>query len=231
MALTSRILYQATRFVVSIYFRLYHRAEVSGSENIPRDRAVIVACNHASYLDPPLAGYAFYPGILRFIAWDHLFRNPLFGLYLRTVGAIPVSRDSAASSAGLVRLAIGLIKEGKNMFICPEGHRTETGKLEPLEGGVAILALKTGAPVIPTWIGGTFRAMSPSMAFPRPKKLYTVFGEPIYMEKLPPELDERGKRKYILDKIDEFYVKMDKEDKEKYGGNQLPEKFRQAGTD
>ena len=79
--------------------------------------------------------------------------------------------------------------------------------------------------------GGTVRAMSPSMAFPRPKKLYTVFGEPIYMEKLPPELDERGKRKYILDKIDEFYVKMDKEDKEKYGGNQLPEKFRQAGSD
>ena len=60
--------------------------------------------------------------------------------------------------------------------------------------------------------------MSPSMAFPRPKKLYIVFGEPIYMEKLPAELDERGKRKYILDRIDEFYVRMEEEDKKKYGG-------------
>ncbi len=51
------MLYQITRFIVSIYFTLYHRLSVSGKEKIPQDIPVIVASNHASYLDPPLVGY------------------------------------------------------------------------------------------------------------------------------------------------------------------------------
>ncbi|MGE4446643.1 MAG: hypothetical protein AB7C92_08400, partial [Synergistaceae bacterium] len=80
----------------------------------------------------------------------------------------------------------------------------------------SILSIKTGAPVVPVWAGGTYRAMSPHMKFPRPRKLYVVYGDPIFPSEIPQELTEKEKRKYILDKIEEFYREMDAKDREKY---------------
>lgn len=210
------LIYQITRFLVTIYFTLYHRLSVYGKEKIPRGRTVIVASNHASYLDPPLVGYAFFPGYLKFIAWEKLFTFPLFGAYLRTMGSVPVSPENKNSSAGLLRLVMGFLQEGYNVFICPEGHRTEDGRLQPLEGGVAIMSLKTGAPVIPTYAAGTYRALAPHMRFPRPCKLTVTFGDPIDPAGLPETLSEKEKRRYILDKIEEFYREQDAIDKEKH---------------
>lgn len=208
--------YFITRIIVTIYFTLYHRLSVYGKEKIPKDRAVIVAPNHASYLDPPVVGYAFFPNYLKFIAWDKLFSFPLFGAYLRAMGSVPVSQEDKNSSAGLLRLVMGFIKEGYNVFICPEGHRTEDGRLQPLEGGVAIMSLKTGAPVIPTYAAGTWRALAPHMRFPRPCKLTVTFGDPIDPARLPEGLTEKEKRRYILAKIEEFYKEQDALDKAKY---------------
>ncbi|MDO5116337.1 MAG: lysophospholipid acyltransferase family protein [Synergistaceae bacterium] len=208
--------YQLTRFLVTLYFTLYHRLSVYGKEKIPRGRTVIVASNHASYLDPPLVGYAFFPGYLKFIAWEKLFSFAPFGAFLRTMGAVPVSPENKNSSAALLRLVMGFLQEGYNVFICPEGHRTEDGRLQPLEGGVAIMSLKTGAPVIPTYASGTWRAFAPHMKFPRPHKLTVVFGDPIDPAALPEGLNEKEKRRYILEKIEEFYRAEDAKDKEKY---------------
>ena len=116
---------------------------------------------------------------------------------------------------------MGFIKEGFNVFICPEGHRTEDGRLQPLEGGVAIMALKTGAPVVPTYAAGTWRALAPHMRFPRPCKLTVTFGDPIDPAQLPEGLNEKEKRRYILDKIEEFYKEQDAADKAKHP---LPER-------
>ena len=208
--------YYIVHAIVAIYFTLYHRLEVFGKEKIPRDIPVIVAPNHASYLDPPVVGYAFLPGYLKFIAWDRLFKLKVMSAFLHEMGAVPVSQENKNSSAGLLRLVIGFIKEGFSAFICPEGHRTLDGCLQPLEGGVAIMSMKTGAPIIPTYVAGSFRAMSPEMKFPRPRKLTVTFGDPIWPDKLPEELDERGKRRYMLEKISEFYEQEDAKDKKKY---------------
>ncbi|MCD8392142.1 MAG: 1-acyl-sn-glycerol-3-phosphate acyltransferase [Cloacibacillus porcorum] len=189
---------------------------VYGKEKIPRDRTVIVAPNHASYLDPPVVGYAFYPEYLKFIAWEKLFSFPPLGAFLRVMGSVPVSPENKNSSAALLRLVMGFIEEGYNVFICPEGHRTENGRLQPLEGGVAIMSLKTGAPVIPTYAAGTYRALSPQMKFPRPRKLTVTFGDPIDPAALPEGLTEKEKRRYILDKIEEFFRAEVAKDKAKY---------------
>ena len=210
------MIYTITRLAITIYFNIYHRYSVTGKEKIPKDRPVIVASNHASYLDPPLVGLAFYPRYLKFIAGDWLFKLPIFGFFLRAMGSVPVSPENKNSSASLLKMVIGFLKGGTSVFICPEGQRTTDGNLQPIEGGVAILALKTGAPVIPTWAGGTFRAFAPHMKLPRPRKLYVIFGDPIDPARLPEELDEKAKRKYILDRIEEFYKKMDEEDRKKY---------------
>lgn len=205
--------------IVALYFKLYHRLSIYGKEKIPKGRPVIIASNHASYLDPPVVGYAFCPDHLRFVAWEKLFEVPLFGVYLRAMGAVPVTPENKNSSAALLRLVMGFLDEGSSVFICPEGHRTEDGNLQPLEGGVAILSLKTNSPIVPTWAGGTYRALSPHMKFPRPCKLEVVFGDPIYPEDIPKELNEKEKRRYLLDKIEEFYVLMDNKDREKYPRN------------
>ena len=210
------LIFQLARLIVTLYFNIYHRYSVTGKEKIPKDRPVIVASNHASYLDPPLVGLAFFPGRLKFIAGDWLFKLPIFGAFLRAMGSVPVSPENKNSSASLLKMVIGFLKDGHSVFICPEGQRTTTGELLPLEGGVAILSLKTGAPIIPTWSGGTFRAFAPHMKFPRPRKLYVAFGDAIDPAALPEELDEKGRRKYILDRLDEFYKKMDEEDRKKY---------------
>ena len=83
------------------------------------------------------------------------------------------------------------------------------------------MALKTGAPVVPTYAAGTWRALAPHMRFPRPCKLTVTFGDPIDPAQLPEGLSEKEKRRYILDKIEEFYKEQDAADKAKHP---LPEK-------
>lgn len=210
------MLYNFVRFIVLIYFKLYHRLSIFGKEKVPKNRPVIFASNHASYLDPPVVALAAFPVHLRFIAWNKLFKMPLFASFLLAMGAVPVKSGNKVSSASLLRLVIGFLEDGASVFICPEGHRTEDGNLQPLEGGVAVLSLKTGTPIMPTWAGGTFRSLAPHMKFPRPRKITVTFGNLIDPTALPNELDEKGKRQYILDKISEFYKQMDEKDQKKY---------------
>lgn len=209
-----KVIFHLTRLLVTLYFNLYHRLSVYGKEIIPADRPVILAANHASYLDPPVVGLAFYPRRLRFVAWDRLFKFAPMGYFLRQMGSVPVSQEDKISSAGLLRTVMSFLEEGSNVYIAPEGHRTLDGNLQPLEGGVAILSLKTGSPVIPTWVGGTFRALAPQMKFPRPRKITVHFGEAIDPLTIPADLSEKEKRAFILDKINEYYQIMDQKDRE-----------------
>lgn len=210
------MLYHVAKFIVTLYFYIYHRVSIYGKENLPEERPVILASNHASYLDPPLVALGFTPERLNFIAWDGLFKNKLFGAIISKLGALPLNRESKNGSAALLRMVMGLLEEGRNVYICPEGHRTLDGNIQPIEGGVAILSMKTGTPIVPVWVGGTYRALSPHMKIPRPQKLTVTFGPVIDPATFPEELTEREKRRLILDKVESFYTKMDNKDKEKY---------------
>lgn len=211
-----KVIYHLTRLLITLYFNLYHRLSIYGKFTIPDEKTVILAANHASYLDPPAVGLAFYPRRLRFVSWDRLFKFAPMGFFLRQMGAVPVSQSDKISSAGLLRLVMGFLEEGSSVYIAPEGHRTLDGNLKPLEGGVAILALKTGTIIIPTWVGGTYRALSPHMRFPRPRKITVSFGDAIDPATIPAHLPEKEKRAYILNKISEYYQEMDKKDREMY---------------
>lgn len=210
------MLYQITRFVLTLYFGIYHRLSVYGRENIPSGRHVILASNHASYLDPPVVGLAFYPRRLRFIAWDKLFRVPLLGPFLYAMGSVPVSPENKNSSGALLKMVIGFLEKKWDVFICPEGHRTEDGNLQPLEGGVSILSLKTGCPVVPVWAGGTYRALAPHMKFPRPRKITVTFGKAIDPLSFPPDMNDKEKRRFILESLEAFYKEMDEKDRAMY---------------
>lgn len=201
---SSNMFYRLVQVLFRIYFLLFHRLRVRGMEelerflaSLPADGSVILASNHASYLDPPAVGTVF-PRTLRFIAWDGLFRVPLFATLIRTLGAVPVSPENKNSAAGLLRQVMGFLESGHSVLIFPEGERTPDGKMRPLEGGVALIALKTGAPIVPVWLEGTWRAFPPHLRFPRPYRITLTFGKPLLPGALPKELTERQKRDRLL---------------------------------
>lgn len=173
------LLYAFLKPFFRVWFDLYHRTTVEGLENLPPQGPVIVACNHCSYLDPPFVG-AHFPWRLHYLAKEELFKNPLFGGAIAALGAIPVPREDVQKAGSILKLLVKLLEEEKNILVFPEGKRSETGRLGPLESGVAFLSLRTGAPIIPAYLSGTFEAFPKGKLFPRPIKIHLAFGRPIW---------------------------------------------------
>lgn len=206
--------YLLARLFFFIYFLIYHRVSIRRRGKLkaflasrPDGGPVILAANHESYLDPPLIGMAF-PNRLRFVAWDGLFKVPVLGFLIRALGAVPVSQENKNSAAGLLREVIGFIEDGFSVLIFPEGVRSPDGKLLPLEGGVALIASKTGVPIVPVWIDGTWEAYPLQRTLPRPKHVAVTFGDPIFPDRLPQEMPEKARRQALLDELQAAFVRM-----------------------
>jgi 1-acyl-sn-glycerol-3-phosphate acyltransferase len=197
--------YWFARMFFKLYFLIYHRVRIEGLSSLEKFIAayggpVVLASNHASYLDPPAIGMAF-PGKLRFVAWDGLFKVPFFSAMIRSLGAVPVSQENKNSAAGLLRQVMGFIEDGFNVLIFPEGMRSPDGAMLPLEGGAALIAIKTGAPIAPVWIDGTWDALPLHLTFPRPRKVTITFGTPIIPGEIAPGKPEKERRALLLDAL------------------------------
>ena len=201
--------YRFAQLVLRIYFLIYHRVSIRRMAELKEFLAslhangpVILAANHESYLDPPLIGMAF-PQQLRFIAWDGLFKVPVFSSLIRALGAVPVNQENKSSAATLLRQTIGFIEDGFSVLIFPEGRRSPDGELLPLEGGVALIALKANTPIVPVWLEGTYEAYPLSNRFPHPGKIIMTFGDPILPNDLPADMPEKERRRELLTKLQE----------------------------
>jgi 1-acyl-sn-glycerol-3-phosphate acyltransferase len=163
-------------------FRVYGRLRVVGLENVPATGAVLLAANHASYADPPLAWAAVYPrrrpwGIAKSELWD----RPVVAYLLNCIGVYPVRRGAADRAA--IRQALSLLERGEVVGIFPEGTRTSDGNLQPGRAGIALLMQKSGAPVVPVAILGTYAMMPRHRKWPRPARLTVAFGKPMHFDK------------------------------------------------
>lgn len=145
--------YGVIRFIFNIVTYLWLHMEVCGEENVPREGAFIMASNHASNFDPPLVGTAMRYRLIHFMAKEELFRNPLMGWFLRYVRTFPVHRGHIDRKAIVESLRV--LKTGGVLGIFPEGTRYSDGKLGPFHEGMAAIAIKSGAPVLPTAIIGS----------------------------------------------------------------------------
>ena len=174
----NKIFYAIVRFTLKIILLIYNRVSVRWLEKLNPDEKFIVACNHASNLDPVLIG-CFFPRRLQYFAKEELFTNKIFGACLKALGAMPVSRENNTSAAGALRAFMKLYQDGSDVLIFPEGGRTLDGKLQPLEGGVALVASHEKAPILPAFIHGSFKAMPPGSALIKPVKIYVTFGKPL----------------------------------------------------
>lgn len=124
---------------------------VEGQEYVPPFGPLIVVANHLSNLDPPLLAVSI-PRRLHFVAKRTLFRFGL-GIFLRAYGAYPVDRDGADTPAML--WALRLLQRDGTLVVFPEGHRNPRGGMRRGQPGLALLALKSQAPILPVGITGT----------------------------------------------------------------------------
>ena len=150
---------------------------VEGLEHLPATGPYIVAANHHNYLDGVILG-AVAPEPIRFIVMPRVWRaTPLHPLFHRHVGSIPINLERP--DPGGLKKALGALAEGSVVGIFPEGPFSVRGRLERGLPGVALLALRSGAPVIPAGITGTYEALAERWGhIPRRSALRVRFGPP-----------------------------------------------------
>ncbi len=164
--------YNLSRLIARIFFRF----RVIHPEHVIQEGPVILAMNHESYLDPPLAGIACRRAIY-FLARKSLLDIPLLGRVLPKLNVIPVDQEGGDRSA--LKALIRALRAGHGVLVFPEGSRTLDGTLQPALPGVGFVIAKTLAPVVPLRIFGAHRALPRSGGKLRLCPITIVVGEPL----------------------------------------------------
>jgi 1-acyl-sn-glycerol-3-phosphate acyltransferase len=164
--------YHLSRLLAQLFFgfRIIHR------ERAIQTGPVILAMNHQSFFDPPLAGNACDRAIF-FLAKKSLMDVPILGWLLPKLNVIPVNLEGDRSA---LKALIRILSAGECALVFPEGTRTPDGKLQPAEPGLGLLIAKTRAPVVPMRIFGAYDAWPIHGRIHPFRKITIVVGEPIY---------------------------------------------------
>ncbi|CAN5402014.1 hypothetical protein BH09SUM1_BH09SUM1_17380 [soil metagenome] len=184
--------------MVTAAMQTFFLLRASGTENIPRTGPLIIAPNHASYLDPTVVAAVVHPyRHIYWLAWQALFKQPVFAALIRSLGAVPVD-TAARSDRGAYSASLRVLNAGKAICIFPEGERGWDGKLLPLQQGVVRLSMATGAAILPFAIHGALEAWPRWKATPQPLSPITArIMPPIY----PPAAHTPADRRAAAPKI------------------------------
>ena len=171
------LLYRALRAPVRGVLQRWFGLHVQGAEHLPERGPYLVAANHHNYLDAIVLGVS-VPAPIAFLVMPRVWRaTPLHPAFHRHVGSIPLHLDRA--DVGALRRALGALERGRVVGIFPEGPFSVRGRLERGLPGVALLALRSGAPVVPVGIQGTWEALRNRRFYiPRPTPIAVRFGRP-----------------------------------------------------
>lgn len=142
-------LYRLGKILCNIYCTLVYRVEVHGSEKLPKDRGLVLVCNHVTAFDPIFLALKLKRQ-LNFMAKAELFKNKLLGALLKGLGAFPVSRGTGDTTA--IDKAVETVENGDILAIFPEGTRSKTGEMGRFKSGAVVIAQKTGADIVPASI-------------------------------------------------------------------------------
>lgn len=167
--------YELSGVLARFLIWLFGRLEVHGVEHIPSSGAVILAANHLSNADPIIIA-AVLPRATVFMAKRELLRLPGMVWVVRAFGSFTVRRGAADREA--IRRALEALEQGRSLAVFPEGTRSRSGALGEPYAGVGMLALRTGAPVVPIGISGTDQVSPFKLLWQRPRVVVRV-GRPI----------------------------------------------------
>ena len=154
------------------------RVEAHGTEEIDPTASYIYFVNHESFYDI-LVLFACLPGQIRFLAKQSLFYLPVLGWSMAAAGFVPVDRADRKRAAASLEKAAKKIQRGKSLIIFPEQTRTKTGELLPFKKGGVLIALKTGNPILPVGLAGTFSIIRKGSFFLSPGPVAVEIGGPI----------------------------------------------------
>lgn len=178
-----RILRPLFYAIVGIPLRFYCPVKVYGLENLPEKPPYIIAANHASSMDYTCVAWALgkrreelYPITTK------LFYDIFFTRFWIKVAANAVRIDTIEDFFPALRAAAQVLRAGKAVYINPEGRRSTNGKILPFRPGVGVLAVETGVPLVPVYLGGTAKALPTGSIFPKPHPVSVSFGKPILMD-------------------------------------------------
>ena len=171
------MLLNLVKFTARTFYRVFYKVKIIGLDNIPQTGAVVLACNHVSNFDPPLVGG--FIGLRRdpiYIMKKEILNVPLLGAMLKSFGFIAIDRQKKGGDMQSLKQALKVIKEGKALFIFPEGTRSKTGKPIKPKAGIGFLLWHCQAPVIPIKVFNTEK-------MPFTRELKVVVGKPFMLEK------------------------------------------------
>lgn len=172
MTIVYNIFYNLAKLLARVFFSM----RVVHPERMVETGPLIIAVNHSSFFDPPLAGICSRRGVF-YLARKTLLKWPFFGPLFPAMNVIPVERDGNDMSA--LREVIKKIKEGNAVLLFPEGTRSPDGRLQPARAGIGLVIAKTGAPVLPMRIFGAYEAFPKNAKSLRSSQITVVIGEPI----------------------------------------------------
>lgn len=171
-----RIGHAFSRFI----FQNLLQCEAYGVDHVPQRGGFLLACNHASNLDPFIAG-CFLNRDIYFFARKTLFKRGFADWVLRRFNAIPVDRDGGKDISALKRV-LELLSEGEGVLVFPEGTRSLDGKIQSAKKGVGMMACRSGVPVVPVHIFGSYEVWGRGSKWPKfsPGKIVLHYGKPLY---------------------------------------------------
>lgn len=142
------VLYWIILPIVWVLIHILWRVEVVGLDKVPRDRAIVLAPNHISDLDPVFVlGMILDFSRYRILAKKELFKNPFIGWFLGCLGAVPIDRGKGDTET--IDRVIAECKQGTKVLVFPEGTRSKDGRLGKLKSGAFVIAAKAGADILP----------------------------------------------------------------------------------
>jgi 1-acyl-sn-glycerol-3-phosphate acyltransferase len=166
--------YRLFRRAMTLLCRLLFGYRVHGKEKVPSDGPLIVASNHSQYADPVLVCVA-VPRRLQWMAKKQLFVFP-FRKFFEFIGSFPVDREGGGRSA--IRAALAFLAEGWALGIFPEGTHRGAGAFRGAKSGVVVLALRSGALVLPVHVG----KLPGPLSRLRGRRLEIFVGEPLHLD-------------------------------------------------
>lgn len=197
------MIYRVFWFTIGPLIKAYWWVRARGRDNVPKHSGAILACNHQAAIDPVLVCMSFWRPVI-WLAKVELVLSRKVAWFFRGAQVIPVNREAPRDD--WIEAAASVLKEGKLFGIFPEGTRSPDGRIYKGYSGVARLAQRSGAPVVPTGIVGTRRAHTKGRRLARPVPCTVIFGRRMWFEIREGEDEHAAYGRFTSEVLDEVAI-------------------------
>ncbi len=177
------MLYRILEVTLAPALRAVYRPQITGGSHVPSSGPVILAANHVSFADQFFTPLGARRQVVYFAKAEYFTTPGLRGrataAFFRACGHVPVERGDTRSAAAVIDIGVDVLADGRALGIFPEGTRSPDGRLHKFRTGVARLALRSGAPVVPVGLVGTREVQPPDSRRWHRAPVEVHFGEPL----------------------------------------------------